>query len=134
MQQAPGLTLVALFLWLIPLLTLPHEWRFLRNTPGIPVSQWVLSVSVFVLFAVMDFMLLFHPLFNIIELTSVVMGCLILMILCSLLLMTGRLRLFTRLQAERRAERREVLEGIRDLIDERKREKIRARYGEDSPA
>lgn len=133
MPYSPGITLVALLLWFLPLLTLRSEWQFLTTTPDVPRSQWVLSISVFVLFLVMDLLLLGHQYFNVLFLTTMILAALLLMILCSMLLMTGRLRIFARLASQSREERRAMIDGVRDLIDERKREKIRAKYGEDPP-
>lgn len=130
MAQSPGLYLLALFLWLLPLIALPSELRFLRRTPGVPPSQWVLSGLIFVCFVILNLTLLFHPILNILVLTTIVLSMLLLMIVLSMMLLNGRMRLFTKLSEERRAQHREMLEGVRDLIDEKKREKIRARYGD----
>lgn len=131
MQETPGLYLAALVLWFVPLLTLHHEWRFLTRTPDLPRSQWILSIAILVLFITMDLLLLLHTRLDPLSLTTLLVGCLLLSIVCSMLLMTGRLRVFTRMQADSRAERRAMIAGVSELIDERKREKIRQKYGEE---
>ncbi|MEO7993672.1 MAG: hypothetical protein ABI743_04670 [bacterium] len=131
MQPSPGLWLAAFFLWFLPLLSLRHEMQFLASTPGLPWTQRACSLLVFACFLGLDATLAFHHLFpDIATFTLVLLTFLLAMLILSFVLLRGRVALFRELSRTRNAERREMLEEVRILIDEKKRAKIRAKYGE----
>ena len=130
MQHNPGLYLAALFLWFLPLFAARSELEFLRMQ-GVTRAQKLLSGLSFGLFIAVDLCLAFHTLFrDAIWLTLTVTTILLAMMITSVLILSGRMRFFREMSRLRREERREMLDEVRGLIDEQKRAKIRARYGE----
>ncbi|HYE78251.1 MAG TPA: hypothetical protein VEI97_09710 [bacterium] len=133
MSQSPGLYLAALFLWFVPLFTLRSELDFLK-TPGLPRSQRILFWLSFLGFILLDLTFLLHTRFpNVLVFTATLVTILLAMVVLALLLLRGRLAIFRELSRARREERRVMIQEVGYLIDEQKRAKIRAKYGETEP-
>ena len=118
---------IGLFILLIALFTLRYEVSFLKTTKVGPFI-WTVSILNFLTLAVLILILFLHHMLNGIFVIKAIITLLLVLFLVSAIQLVSRRRLFRALQLEIREHRSEMIRDMRDLIDEKKREKIREKY------
>lgn len=109
------------------LFSLRHEIYFLKTTK-VGRFGWTISILNFLVVLCLIIVLLSHHLFPQPHVLLVVVTLLILLLIISAIQLISRRRIFIKLQRELRQSKKDLILEARDLIDEKKREKIRENY------
>lgn len=119
------LTIVGIVLLVILLFTLRAEMTFLAQSKEHRL-QFVLSLlSLFIMF-LLTLTTLFHWVVRPVTAFTLIMALLPLLLILAPLILLLRARAFARLAKSRMEEQKALMREVQDLIDEKKREKIRA--------
>ena len=117
---------------LVALFSLRYEYLFLKSNK---VGWWNWGVSILnflSLFGLLTVLLIHHRLDQLLVL-QLILNLLLLLLITSLVLLVSRRKLFVKMERELNRERDQMIRDMRELIDEKKREKIRKKYSDDAP-
>ncbi|MFH1513831.1 MAG: hypothetical protein ABIG42_00040 [bacterium] len=123
----PVYYVIGLFILLVALFSLRYEITFLK-TAKVGTFIWAVSVINFLTLAVLLLVLFLHHLMDKLFVIKAIVASLLVLFLVSAVQLVTRRRLFRTLELQLRDQRAEVIREMQDMIDEKKREKIREKY------
>ncbi|MBU1023614.1 hypothetical protein KKB99_04910, partial [bacterium] len=98
------------------------------KTAKVGTFIWAVSVINFLTLAVLLLVLFLHHLMDKLFVIKAIVASLLVLFLVSAVQLVTRRRLFRTLELQLRDQRAEVIREMQDMIDEKKREKIREKY------
>lgn len=128
MNIMPIYYVIGIFILLVTLFSLRYEITFLKTTKVGPFI-WTVSILNFLTLAALLMVLFLHHMLDGIFVIKAIVALLLVLFLVSAVQLVTRRRVFTALQLELREQRSDMIRDMQDLIDEKKREKIREKYG-----
>lgn len=128
MDIMPIYYVIGLFILLVALFSLRYEITFLKTTK-VGAFIWTVSILNFLTLATLILILFLHSMLDRIFVIKAIVALLLVLFLVSAIQLVSRRRLFNALQLKLREQRSDMVRDMRDLIDEKKREKIRYKYG-----
>jgi ABC-type transport system involved in cytochrome bd biosynthesis fused ATPase/permease subunit len=126
-MHIPAFYIIAVFIMLTGLFSLRYEISFLLNN-RIGIFGWAISILNLLLVCALVVVLLVHRYMNEIYALFVIVSLLILLLIVSSIQLISRQRLFRAMRKKLIDQKTDLIRDVYDLIDEKKREKIRKKY------
>jgi hypothetical protein len=123
---------IAVFIMLVALFSLRYEIAFLKSKRVTPLMWFVSILNFLTVISLLVVLLGHHKMSNLLVLKLILTFLIMLLIISTVQLLLRR-RLFVELARELAEHKRSMIYDMRDIIDEKKREKIRKKYGDDEP-
>jgi hypothetical protein len=121
---------IAVFIMLVALFSLRYEITFLQSKRVTPLMWFISILNFLTVIALLVVLLAHHKMSNLMVL-KLILTLLIALLIISAIQLLLRRRLFIDLSRELAEHRRSMIHDMQDIIDEKKREKIRKKYGDD---
>lgn len=118
------MTILGIVLLLVLLLTIRSEMQFLSQNRELRFQSALSMISIFVMI-MLCLTALFHWFLDPVIAFTIIMLLLPILLILAPVILYLRAKSFTKLARERMEEHRKLIREVQDLIDERKREKIK---------
>ncbi len=130
MKIIPVYYVIAIFLMFAALFSLRYEIIFLKSNK---VSKFIWTVSIlnFITVIMLIIVLLIHHLMDQVLAIKVILILLLSLFVISAVQIISRKRLFVSMSNQLQKRRKEMIHDMMNMIDEKKRDKIREKYDED---
>ena len=130
MKIIPIYYVIAIFLMLAALFSLRYEITFLKSNRVGPFI-WTVSILNFITVIALIVVLLIHHLMNQVLAIKIILALLLSLFIISAVQIISRRRLFASMSNQLQKRREEMIHDMMNMIDEKKRDKIREKYDED---
>jgi ABC-type transport system involved in cytochrome bd biosynthesis fused ATPase/permease subunit len=130
MNIIPVYYVIAIFLMLAALFSLRYEITFLKSNK-VSTFIWTVSILNFITVVALIVVLLIHHLMNQVLAIKIILALLLSLFIISAVQIISRRRLFAAISNQLQKRREEMIHDMMDMIDEKKRDKIREKYDED---